>query len=407
MTTAADRPLRAAFLTHTPPLPAVSGERIRNWNLMHELARRGWSVSLFGLLDPEKAPSPEDRDRLEGLCDSLLLQPLAIPSLRRRGRMLRDLALGRAFHSSFLVSREAASACRRWLHDLEFDVLVIETHYMAPFVPQALLGRAVFDSHNSEARRIATMAAAHRGSAKGVVARLQYGPVRRFERRVLESVSRVTAVSLEEARYFEPYAPGRVDLVPNGVDCSMIRPRSGPPASSTILFLGSLDYSANVEALAHLADGILPRLEGRQLSVDVIGSHPREEVYAIARRSRTPVHVVGQVADTTPYWQRARALVVPLRVGGGTRLKILEALARGVPVVTTTLGCEGLELESGEDLLVADRAGDFAACIERLLDDDALSARLARKGRATVEERYDWRQIGDLLERSLLAAVAS
>ncbi|MGZ4386736.1 MAG: glycosyltransferase family protein, partial [Gaiellaceae bacterium] len=78
-----------------------------------------------------------------------------------------------------------------------------------------------------------------------------------------------------------------------------------------------------------------------------------------------------------------------------------------VPVVTTTLGCEGLELESGEDLLVADRAGDFAACIERLLDDDALSARLARKGRATVEERYDWRQIGDLLERSLLAAVAS
>jgi glycosyltransferase involved in cell wall biosynthesis len=402
-----DRRPHAAFLTHTPPLPAVSGERIRNWNLMLELARRGWRVSLFALYDPAKAPARGDQQRLGELCDALELWPLAVSPFQRRLRMLRDLVLGHAFHTSFLVSRDALAACRAWLAALPLDVVLIETHYMAPYVPRELLSRSVFDSHNSEARRVATMADAYGLSPRGLVAALQRRPVARFERRLVESVARVTAVSLEEARCFEPYAEGRVDLVPNGVDCGAIRPRERAPSSSTILFLGSLDYSANVEALAYLVDEVLPLLGDRELSLEVIGSHPRAEVHAIAGRGRGRVEVVGEVADTTPYWQRARMLAVPLRVGGGTRLKILEALARGVPVVTTSLGCEGLELERGEDLLVADRAEQLAACIERLLDDDELSRRLALHGRRTVEERYDWRRIGDLFERSVLAAVAS
>lgn len=406
MSTPGHRPLRAAFLTHTPPLPGVSGERIRNWNLMRELARRGWSVSLFALFDPLKAPSAEDLRELERLCDSLVLQPLSVRPLRRRLRMLRDLALRRAFHASFLVSGEAVAACGRWLAALDLDVLLIETHYMAPYVPRELLGRAVFDSHNSEARRLATMAEAHRLTPRGMVARLQRGPVARFERRLAARVARVAAVSPEEVACFEPAAPGRVDLVPNGVDCSLIEPRERVPRPDAILFLGSLDYSANVDALAELADEILPRLAGRKLAVDVVGSHPRAEVGVIARRSPVRMEIHGQVEDATPYWERARALVVPLRIGGGTRLKILEALARGVPVVTTTLGCEGLELEKGEDLLVADRPEQLAICIERLLEDDDLALSLARSGRRAVEERYDWRQIGDRFERCLLAAVA-
>ena len=126
---------RAAFLTHTPPLPLVSGERIRNWNLMRELAARGWEVSLFCLLHAEKSLSAADRAKLEEVCEEVVLEPFTVSSLGRKARIARDLVLGRAFQSSYFYSRDCANASRRWLAEREFDVIVIETHYMVPYTP--------------------------------------------------------------------------------------------------------------------------------------------------------------------------------------------------------------------------------------------------------------------------------
>ena len=123
----------------------------------------------------------------------------------------------------------------------------------------------------------------------------------------------------------------------------------------------------------------------------------------LAGRARQPVEVAGFVPDTAPWFERARALVVPLRIGGGTRLKILESLARGVPVLSTTLGCEGLDLVPGRDLLVEDDPHRFAAALDRLLADDELCRDLARHGRAAAAA-YDWPRIGDTLAELLEAA---
>jgi polysaccharide biosynthesis protein PslH len=398
-------PGRVAFLTHTPPLPPVSGERIRNWNLIRELADRGWSVSAFSLVSPDAAPSAEDRALLEERCDEVVLAPFTASGLSRKARVLKDLVLRRAFQSDFFLSRSAAAACRSWLAAGSFDVVVVGQLYMAPYVPDDVWPRAIFDTHNSEARRVGTIADSLGGSPKGIVASLQRGAVARFEHETVTRAARVVAVSEEERGFFEPFAPGQVDLVPNGVDCALLRPRSKLPAEPNILFLGSLDYSANVDAVFHLVDAILPRLAGRKLHVNVVGSRPRRAVYTAAARSPVEITVAGQVPDTGPYWEQARALVVPLRIGGGTRLKILEALARGVPVVSTSLGCEGLGLRPGEDLLVADEPGEFATCVERLLEGDDLSRSLAERGRATVEARYDWPKIAEAFERCLLAAL--
>jgi glycosyltransferase involved in cell wall biosynthesis len=173
------------------------------------------------------------------------------------------------------------------------------------------------------------------------------------------------------------------------------------PDSRRVLFLGSLDYSANVDALEHLVDDVLPLAGARDFSLDVVGSHPRRPVLEAARRSPVPVEVAGYVPETDPYWEQARALLVPLRVGGGTRLKILEALARGVPVVTTPLGCEGLDLRHGEEVLVADEPAELAEAIVRVLEDDDLCRKLAAAGRAAVEARYDWPLVGEAFERCL------
>jgi glycosyltransferase involved in cell wall biosynthesis len=398
---------RVVFLTHTPPLPLISGERIRNWNLMRELATRGWQVSLFSLVHSEKPLSDADRAKLGEICEEVALESLEVSSIGRRARVAKDLLLGRAFQSSFFYSPDCARACRRWLGEQEFDVVVIETHYMVRYLPSHLFERSVFDSHNSEIRRISTMASTLGFSFRGLAARLQRGAAVRFERAAVMHSARTLAVSEEEAAILDPFAPGRIDLVPNGVDCESLLPRATVPDTAEILFLGSLDYSANIDALAFFVDSVSPLIQRRDVTFSVVGSHPRAEVDEIGRRSTIAMTVSGDVLDTTPYWDRARLLVVPLRVGGGTRLKILEALARGVPVVTTSLGCEGLGLRSGREVLVADDAAAFAASVDRLLGDDELCRSLAVRGRAVVESRFDWRTIGDVLESSLFSVIQS
>ena len=396
---------RVAFLTHTPPLPLWSGERIRSWYLLSELVRRDWDVSLFSLLHTDTAPSPADRTRLEETLTEVVLAPFSVSTARRRARVLRDLALRRPFQAGFFLDPEAVDLCRRWLDARAFDVVVVAQLYMAPYVPEGRYSTCLLDTHNSEARRLETMATALGTTSRGIAARLQRKPVARYERRVAAQVARVVAVSEQDSEYFERIAPGRVDIVPNGVDCEALTARPAPPDEPRLLFVGSLDYSANVDAVSYLARDILGRLPAG-VTVDVVGSNPRRAVHRLAEES-SRVRIVGQVPDTTPYWEHARAFVVPLRVGGGTRLKILEALARGVPVVSTSLGCEGLGLRVGEDLLVADLPAEFAAAVSRLLEDDDLCRRIATGGRATVEARYDWRTIGDAFEASVAAVVST
>ena len=366
---------------------------------MRELSRYGWRVSLFGLSHGEMLPSPDDVEQLQSFCENVLLVPF-----RRRHQsrgMLVDLARRKPYHQTMFADAASVDRCRAWLRELSPDAISIETHYMAPYVPDEWFGRALLDAHNAESHRLETMARALGWSPRGLVARSQLRPTRRFEAALAARASRLVAVSAEDRAFFEELAPGRVDLVPNGVDCLSIEARAAPAAAPAILYLASLDYSANVDALAFLVDEIAPLIECRQATITVVGSNPRPGVFEAARRSSLRASVEANVPDTAPYWRAARCLAVPLRVGGGTRLKILEAMAWGVPVVSTTLGCEGLGFENGRELLVADEPAAFAAAVDRLLGDTELCHSLSSRARQAVEERYDWSTIGAAFARSL------
>jgi glycosyltransferase involved in cell wall biosynthesis len=393
---------RVLMLTHTTPLPLVSGERVRNFHLLRQLAHRDWAVSLFALRHGP-APSPEEEATLGGLCERVVLEDLDASPLVRYRRLATSVLTRSAFHRRFFYSADAARRLAAWLDEEAFDVLVAESLYMYPYVPAGVRERTVLDTLNAEVSRVRAMASVLGRSPRGLAARLQLGAVARFEAEASRSVARVIAVSEEERRYFEELAPGRVEVVPNGVDCEAIAARSGVPVEPTLLFVGSMDYSANVDAVEHLIDDVLPGLERRDARVQIVGSNPRPAVRRAAERSPLEVEVLGHVPSTEPYFEAARLLVVPLRFGGGTRLKILEALARGVPVVSTPLGCEGLGLVHEHDVVVAEGPAGLAAAVDRLLADDALCLRLSREGRKTVEERYDWRRLGDDLERVVAA----
>jgi polysaccharide biosynthesis protein PslH len=394
-------PGRALFLTHTAPLPLVSGERIRSFHLLRELARRDWEVSLFSLLHSVPL-SREDERALRELCAEVILIPFRASPLAGYLRLARTTLSATAFHERFFFSSKGARRLKdRLAHD-GFDVVVAVTLYMYPYVPPAWRGKTVLDTLNVEARRIDAMARVLPRRPRGLVARGQLPLVRRYEAQAISSVERVVVVSDEERSAFEPLAPGKVDLIPNGVDCAQIRPRQELPSRPSLLFVGSMDYGANVDAVEHLIDDVLPLMARRDASLALVGSNPGPSLRRAAVRSRLEVDVAGFVSSTAPYFERNRLFVVPLRFGGGTRLKILEALARGVPVVTTRVGCEGLRFSHGQELIVADDPADFAAWVDRLLEDDDLCLALARAGRAAVEEHYDWPQIGaafaDVLE---------
>jgi glycosyltransferase involved in cell wall biosynthesis len=394
----------AVFLTHQPPVPLVSGDRIRNFNLMRQLVRRGWRVSLFTLA-PNEQPAPAEFDRLRSLDIDVEVVPFRRGSGRHRARLLVDIASRRAVHRDFFGDGRSVGAFRRWLDGREPDVLVANL-YMFRHVPESLWPRLVLDSHNAEARRVAAMASATR-TPRAWAAALQVEPVRRYEADAARASCRVVAVSPPEQRYFEAIVPGKVDLAPNGVDLDSIRMRPSPPADGSLLFLGAMDYSANVDAVVHLVDNVLPRIGERDVELVVAGSNPRRQMFAAAGRApeHIRVEVAGFVPDAAPYFEACRAFVVPLRYGGGTRLKILEALARGVPVVSTSAGCEGLDLEDGKEILIRDGPAELAKAIERLLVDDELCTRLAEAGRRAVEARYGWDAIGDAFAASLTSAI--
>jgi glycosyltransferase involved in cell wall biosynthesis len=377
----------------------ISGERIRNYHLLRELSERGWHLTLFSL--SEAPPRQSDVAELESLCESVYVQVFRSSSLTQRARTLRNMALGRAFHKDFFRNSETIASFRRAAACRHSDVVYVSQLYMYCYAKEAPSAPLVFDSVNAEELRMAVVS--RRLSIRALAARLQLGAVRKLEQEAAAAARRVFAVSPEERAHFEETAPGRVDLIPNGVDIAKILPREiRATPTRKILFLGSLNYSANVDALKHLIEDILPLVRNRDAELVVVGSQPGRRIFEIARGHDFPIRVVGQVPDVAPHLHEARLLVVPLREGAGTRVKVLEALAYGVPVVSTTIGCEGLGL-SEREIVIADEDTEFAGAIDRVLSDDDLCEQLSLAGRAAVESRFDWAKIGATADQILLA----
>jgi glycosyltransferase involved in cell wall biosynthesis len=194
-----------------------------------------------------------------------------------------------------------------------------------------------------------------------------------------------------------------VEVVPNGVE-PVVGRDSGPARDGRLAFIGAMDWFPNQDAVRWMVDDILPLVRKRtpRVTLTLAGRNPPRWM---KRLSADGIRVTGTVEDVSPYLREAAVCVVPLRIGGGTRLKILEALAAGKPVVSTAVGAEGLDLRPGEEIVIADSARDFAEQVAGLLEDKPLRERLAAAGRRAAK-RYAWDSIAPALERVWLTLVA-
>ncbi len=376
---------RLLLLLPSVPVPLDAGARIRNNGLLRLLgAEHEMDAIAFG-------PS-ESRPDLVGLTRRAMVVPL--PRARSATRRAIDMATSRLPDMALrLWSPAFAQAVRCFLKDGGYDAVQAEGLEMAGYLNAAPPGLRIYDAHNAEfllQRRVATTAPS---VAAGIYSRVQWRRLERYERHVVRESRMTLAVSHHDANQLLALAgtEANVHVVPNGIDAASY-PFFPPPegAAPNLLFLGKLDFRPNADAVRWFIDEPLRTLKDVRLFA-VGGAPPRWLVDAGQHDDR--IVVTGYVPDERPYLQRCTALALPMRAGGGSRLKALVAMASGLPIVSTRRGMEGLNAVAGAHYLLAESAADWVTNINQLLSDAALRQRLAHNARALVEHRYDWSAI--------------
>jgi glycosyltransferase involved in cell wall biosynthesis len=370
--------MRTLVLAPEPPVPARSGLPLRIQHLARQLAgaRPVELVALSG--DP--AP-PAD-------------QPFALRHFPQdwSQRNARPWPWGEPSP----VAQAHSPALAEFVRGGAWTTVQAHTLEMVPF-GQATGAPLVFDAPDAVSDVAGGLRKVDSRPGAAAAWRSEQRNTRRAERRTVREVTAVTVPTDEEAALFERWRARTVVVVRNGVDVGGIAHRL-PAAGARIVLVAYLRWRPNVEAALELVDRVLPRVRSRipDATVCLVGKDPPPEVL---RHQGATVEVTGGVDDVLPYLHSARVTVLPLRAGGGTRLKALEALAAGVPMVATPLAVNGLGLRDGEHVLIGRSPADLAEQAIRVVRDDALARRLSLAGRRLVEERYDW----SVVARPLLA----
>lgn len=423
---------RVLILTPQFPYPPHQGTTIRNYNLIAGLARRH-EVHLLSFGDPQQCQDTP----LSQVCRSVQVVPA--PQRTTRQRLAGLLFSGLPDMAQRLPSTGFRAALDATLEREDPDVVQVEGIELAQYLLHVAARRdrqprprLIFDDHNAEyvlqqracetdARQLWPRRKGdneiERSGAPGTMGRgrrlagavysfIQWRRLRGYERRTCLAADRVVAVSDADAGALRALVPGLEPVVvPNGVDMDFygaaIPPLAGGPGPCDLIFTGKMDFRPNVDAALWFAHNVLPliRREAPDARFWIVGQNPHPRLASLP--AGTAVELTGWVEDVRPYIAAAAAYVVPLRIGGGTRLKILEAMAMGKAMVSTTLGCEGFEVVDGQELLIADEPSEFAAAVLQLLRQPATRERLGRAARRFAGSRYDWRMIVPKLERLL------
>jgi sugar transferase (PEP-CTERM/EpsH1 system associated) len=399
--------MRILWLTSYAPWPPDFGGARRTYHLIEQAARAGHAIHLLAFGDADPARQAAARAALGRICVAvdLIVDPAALPAAigdgdpaavarKRRGQLRSLLSLRPyqyyAHQSAAMQARLDALAREPW------DLVQVEFSQMAYYrLPAGV--PAVLDLHNVEYEVLVRAAEARGvGAVRRLYNQAEAVKFRRDEPRLWRRFTALLTTSERDRQQVLAHAPGLdVTVVPNGVDTAYFHP--APPdytssdAAPTVVFTGMMAYYPNQDGVLYFAEQIWPLVRQAipAARLLVVGTEPPPVIRALDDGARG-ITVTGAVPDVRPYVWDAAVCVVPLRIGGGTRLKIVEALAMEKAIVSTSVGCEGIDVTPGRTLDVADTPAAFAAATVALLRDPARRAVLGRAGRALALDRYDW-----------------
>lgn len=388
--------LRVLVLDEEPPYPLDAGKRIRTWNLLKELAPRH---RITYLCYADQHDSAAQRALGE---TGISLIPVAPRQLETGNwlyaRLLTNCFSPRPFSVDKHFRRRFQRAVAGLIDAGHYDLIHCEWTPYAQFafgLRPSGSGNSVpvlIASHNIEADILRRRAEQQSNSLARRYFQIQAARMERFERSVFARAHTVTAVSENDRRLAQAWGANNAWIVANGVATDFFCRNSQPAEShrNELLFLGSLDWFPNIDAVRYFLAEIFPRVRtlNQEITLSIVGRRPDAALRKLVE-SVEGASLIGEVPDVRPYLERAAAVVVPLRIGGGTRIKILEAMATGKIVISTSIGAEGLEVEPNVHLLIADNPRDFAAAVSRALDPHQFDG-MPDRARRLAEERYSW-----------------
>lgn len=392
--TAPGRP-KLLFLSHRLPFPPHNGAALRSLNILRLLARHYEIHALcFDRLDAASRSIPL-QSRLDNLAPLGRFENFPIAQQGSRWRLTRDHALSLVTGLSYIhfvhESRAFDLRLAEVLSQHEFDLVHVDSLDLARALRSVRHLPCVVTHHNVESALLERRAAAESNVFRRWYMRHQARLLRRDELAALPNVALNVAVSEQDASVLRALAPGsKVIVVPNGVDTEFFRPGNRIEEPTGCVFVGGTNYFPNRDALDWFVAEVAPELRrlGAPVNVTWVGRATAREMRRFD--GSDGVRLVGYVDDVRPYLDQAACFIAPLRVGGGTRLKLLDAWAMGKAIVSTSLGSEGLRVREGENMLVRDDARGFAAAIVRVCTDRSLRQELERGARATAETEYAW-----------------
>ncbi|MFN8062103.1 MAG: glycosyltransferase family 4 protein [Vicinamibacterales bacterium] len=382
--------MRILFLAQVLPLPLDAGPKIRAYYVLRHLAEAGHQVTLVSFVRP--GDRADHLESLARLCHEVVPVPLTRSRVKDIGFGLRAMALGRPF----LIERDRLPAMDARLRALasggSFDAVHADQLWMAPFAARCSdIPVKVLDQHNAVFRVPQRLAAGHRNPLTRALLGSEAGKLERFERDIMREFGHVVWVSAEDRDAFPSIAaePWAQTVIPIAVDPAERAPVARP-RPFRVTFLGGLHWPPNAEGVRWFLDEVWPLVAAAvpDAVFTVIG---KGSLGRLGRVDLSRVEITGYVDDPTPYLEETAAFVVPLHTGAGMRVKILDAWCWAMPVVSTTVGAEGIRTTDGDTILLADDADAFAVRVIRVLREPALARRLAENGRAAAESLYDWR----------------
>jgi glycosyltransferase involved in cell wall biosynthesis len=395
--------LKVAFISPVFLFPADAGGKIRTGNILRGLKESG----LFDitLLSPAFGQQQREwQDELDRQCDRFVGWAPSPP--RPRWQRAPDLLSSLPINVAADRTPAAVAAVEKLLAAGRFDVVVFDFVHAAVLRPEKLNGATVCFTHNVEAEIFERHAKTAANAPLRWLWNSQAAKMRRFEREALGRFTRVVAVSERDAKKFAADGLTTARAIPTGVDLDFFSWQAPADGAPVVVFTGSMDWEANVDGIRFYIEDVWPRVRAQvpNAQLRVVGKNPPP---SLVQRNVPGVSFTGFVDDVRDHARDAQAFVIPLRVGGGTRIKAFEAMAMGLPVVSTTIGIEGLDVDHGTHFLRADGADELASATLKLIADGALRLKLSRAARELVEDRFGHRVAADVFGRILLEAAAA
>lgn len=394
--------MRILWVKHGKLLPVDTGGKIRTYNILRHLASRH-DVTLVSFYGGKETPAYEAelRQHFPNPIVIWIGAPEDSDGILKQGvHYIARAGSSVPYAVSKFTTREVRQIVKSKLDSGGFDVAVCDFLGASLNFPKQLNTPTVLFQHNVEAFIWQRQADCEKHWLKKLVFKAEAAKMRRYEMAAIKRFHHIVAVSEVDKKLMTGVDPQNITVVPTGVDLQQFRAEENFRARGhEVMFLGSMDWEANVDAVNYFCERIWPRVLSRvpDAKFQIVGRNPHPSVKKLACDS---VEVTGTVLSVINYLKVATVVVVPLRIGGGTRLKIYEAMAMGKAIVSTAIGAEGLDVHHGQDIVISEEPEDFARQIISLIDDEAARERLGRAAIRTAS-KYDWSVIAHRFEEVL------